>query len=252
MCSNLERSSRRPTARSVQADEILLTVPFAARWHFVPYDYWRFTPSSFRYLLETTGFSDGRGVRARQRLHRCLLQGDRTLPALPLPDSRRSAYTTGASSWRSYRCPSWPFSRSAHVSPCRAGVATIASATPLPPSAGEHARARGSRLPAVRIGRSLEAFRRGALRPDSSRRHVVLLPKGAGGHALPAAGVHVVRPSLRPAQSPRLATLVDAYREAEYESAEEARHAATTYADALAHAPPEPSRSSRRRRHRRR
>lgn len=35
---------------------LLLTVPFAARWHFIPYDYWRFTPSSLNYLLTATGF----------------------------------------------------------------------------------------------------------------------------------------------------------------------------------------------------
>ena len=35
---------------------LLLTVPFAARWHFVPYDYWRYTPSSLKHLLETAGF----------------------------------------------------------------------------------------------------------------------------------------------------------------------------------------------------
>jgi SAM-dependent methyltransferase len=32
------------------------TVPFAARWHFVPFDYWRFTPSSLKQLLEEAGF----------------------------------------------------------------------------------------------------------------------------------------------------------------------------------------------------
>jgi SAM-dependent methyltransferase len=37
---------------------LLLTVPFAARWHFVPHDYWRFTPSSLKHLLETAGFGD--------------------------------------------------------------------------------------------------------------------------------------------------------------------------------------------------
>jgi SAM-dependent methyltransferase len=37
---------------------LILTVPFAARWHFIPYDYWRFTPSSLRKLLEEPGFSD--------------------------------------------------------------------------------------------------------------------------------------------------------------------------------------------------
>ena len=37
---------------------LLLTVPFAARWHFIPYDYWRFTPSCLNKLLTTAGFQD--------------------------------------------------------------------------------------------------------------------------------------------------------------------------------------------------
>lgn len=45
--------------------QIVLTVPFAARWHYIPHDYWRFTPSSLRMLLERAGFRDvvvhGRG-----------------------------------------------------------------------------------------------------------------------------------------------------------------------------------------------
>lgn len=36
--------------------QLVLTVPFAARWHYVPHDYWRFTPSSLRLLLERNGF----------------------------------------------------------------------------------------------------------------------------------------------------------------------------------------------------
>jgi SAM-dependent methyltransferase len=39
---------------------ILMTVPFAARWHFIPYDYWRFTPSSLHELLREKGFDDVR------------------------------------------------------------------------------------------------------------------------------------------------------------------------------------------------
>jgi SAM-dependent methyltransferase len=39
---------------------LLMTVPFAARWHFVPYDYWRFTPSSLAHLLRQAGFADVR------------------------------------------------------------------------------------------------------------------------------------------------------------------------------------------------
>jgi SAM-dependent methyltransferase len=36
---------------------IVLTVPFAARWHYVPNDYWRFTPSGMRTVLERAGFT---------------------------------------------------------------------------------------------------------------------------------------------------------------------------------------------------
>ncbi len=36
---------------------LLLTVPFAARWHFIPHDYWRFTPSGLEILLGKAGFS---------------------------------------------------------------------------------------------------------------------------------------------------------------------------------------------------
>ncbi len=39
---------------------LLMTVPFAARWHFVPYDYWRFTPSAIAYLLRQAGFTNVR------------------------------------------------------------------------------------------------------------------------------------------------------------------------------------------------
>jgi SAM-dependent methyltransferase len=37
---------------------LLLTVPFAARWHFIPHDYWRFTPSGLGRLLMLAGFMD--------------------------------------------------------------------------------------------------------------------------------------------------------------------------------------------------
>jgi SAM-dependent methyltransferase len=44
---------------------LLLTVPFSARWHFIPYDYWRPTPSALDHLLRNAGFTNvgvyGRG-----------------------------------------------------------------------------------------------------------------------------------------------------------------------------------------------
>jgi SAM-dependent methyltransferase len=39
---------------------LVLTVPFAARWHFVPFDYWRFTPSALAHLLDEAGFGNVR------------------------------------------------------------------------------------------------------------------------------------------------------------------------------------------------
>jgi SAM-dependent methyltransferase len=39
---------------------LLLTVPFAARWHFIPYDYWRYTPSGLDDLLKKAGFTNAR------------------------------------------------------------------------------------------------------------------------------------------------------------------------------------------------
>jgi SAM-dependent methyltransferase len=35
---------------------VLFTVPFAARWHYIPYDYWRFTPSALKSILTEAGF----------------------------------------------------------------------------------------------------------------------------------------------------------------------------------------------------
>lgn len=35
---------------------LILTVPFAARWHYIPHDYWRFTPSGLVTLLSPRGF----------------------------------------------------------------------------------------------------------------------------------------------------------------------------------------------------
>lgn len=39
---------------------LYLTVPFAARWHFIPHDFWRYTPSGLSRLLSGAGFVDVR------------------------------------------------------------------------------------------------------------------------------------------------------------------------------------------------
>jgi SAM-dependent methyltransferase len=44
--------------------KLILTVPFAARWHYIPHDYWRYTPSSLNNLLGEAKFGEVR-VTAR-------------------------------------------------------------------------------------------------------------------------------------------------------------------------------------------
>jgi SAM-dependent methyltransferase len=39
---------------------VALTIPFAARWHFIPHDYWRPTPSALDHLLSKVGFTNVR------------------------------------------------------------------------------------------------------------------------------------------------------------------------------------------------
>ena len=55
---------------------LLLTVPFAARWHFIPYDYWRFTPAGFNRLLGEAEFEDikvyARGNAVTVAAYKCL------------------------------------------------------------------------------------------------------------------------------------------------------------------------------------
>ncbi len=37
--------------------KMVATIPFAVRWHFIPYDYWRYTPSGLNNLLTQAGFN---------------------------------------------------------------------------------------------------------------------------------------------------------------------------------------------------
>jgi SAM-dependent methyltransferase len=38
--------------------ELFFSVPFQARYHYIPHDYWRFTPAGLEILLAKAGFSD--------------------------------------------------------------------------------------------------------------------------------------------------------------------------------------------------
>ena len=61
---------------SSPAGSLILTVPFAARWHFIPHDYWRFTPSGLQRLSRVRRVHECGRVRAGKRPDRGMLQGD--------------------------------------------------------------------------------------------------------------------------------------------------------------------------------
>jgi len=44
----------------VPGGELILTMPFAARWHYVPQDFRRYTPTALKAILETAGFDQVR------------------------------------------------------------------------------------------------------------------------------------------------------------------------------------------------
>lgn len=68
---------------------LLLTLPFAARWHFIPYDYWRITPSGLDYLLRGCGFSETRVyARGNAGTVACYKMMAIILPVLLSQDSR--------------------------------------------------------------------------------------------------------------------------------------------------------------------
>jgi SAM-dependent methyltransferase len=54
--------------------KLVLTVPFAARWHFIPHDYFRYTPSGLLLLLTSSGFDEVR-ISARGPAYGGVLQG---------------------------------------------------------------------------------------------------------------------------------------------------------------------------------
>ncbi len=42
----------------VDKGSLFFSVPFQARYHYIPHDYWRFTPTSLRLLLDKAGFEN--------------------------------------------------------------------------------------------------------------------------------------------------------------------------------------------------
>jgi SAM-dependent methyltransferase len=58
------------------AGQLILTVPFAARWHFIPADFWRFTPSGLSHILTKAGFVEiavyARGNGVTVAAYKCL------------------------------------------------------------------------------------------------------------------------------------------------------------------------------------
>jgi SAM-dependent methyltransferase len=88
----------RELARALaQHGQLILTVPFAARWHFVPHDYWRYTPSGLHHLLTVAGF---RGVRVYARGGALAVAGYKVLGYVLLLLAGNGCGGCAAVSWR--------------------------------------------------------------------------------------------------------------------------------------------------------
>ena len=109
---------------------LLLTVPFAARWHYIPYDYWRFTPSGLASLLDDAGFGRpmvyARGNEVTVACYKVMA----LILVLLMGDLRPAAWkwvARGFAEWFSHRC--WSGWRSSGDGRCGHGEGVIASAT---------------------------------------------------------------------------------------------------------------------------
>lgn len=76
------------------AGRLILTVPFAARWHFIPHDYWRFTPSCLKHLMQSAGFADITIFARGNALTVACYKNMAVVIALVMPQKRRSWKTT--------------------------------------------------------------------------------------------------------------------------------------------------------------
>lgn len=76
---------------------LIVTVPFAARWHYIPHDYWRYTPSSLRNLFEAAGLGETVVyARGNELTVACYKLMALVLPALFPPEGGLSARRLGA------------------------------------------------------------------------------------------------------------------------------------------------------------
>ena len=64
------------------------TVPFQARFHYIPHDYWRFTPTALKMITEQAGFGS---VRVMARGHDVVVACYKMLGACYRIGSRRPA-----------------------------------------------------------------------------------------------------------------------------------------------------------------
>jgi len=67
--------------------QALLTVPFAVRWHFIPYDYWRPTPSGIAELFASAGFKKIRVLGRGNELTVACYKGMQFIFALLAPQN---------------------------------------------------------------------------------------------------------------------------------------------------------------------
>jgi len=69
---------------------LIMTVPFAARWHFIPHDYWRYTPSGLMHLLQAAGFEAIRVYARGNALTVACYKNMAVVISLVMPQGRRT------------------------------------------------------------------------------------------------------------------------------------------------------------------
>ena len=109
---------------------LVLTVPFSARYHFVPYDYWRYTPASLDMLLRGAGLTDVEVFARGNAVTVAALQGHGADPAAPAAAVRQRGAALRPARRGRRRLAAPPRPRCGRQRLLRATAATTASATP--------------------------------------------------------------------------------------------------------------------------
>ncbi len=214
--------------------QLLLTVPFAARWHYIPHDYWRYTPSSLTLLLKDAGFRDvsvySRGNAFTVACYKVMAL---LLPLL-LPQGRSRTAAVFLAFWGSARCPFCWCSPAPPICPWAATAAMIVWDIPFWPRNSGRSTAmlemRSRRCPVCRSGDESRIFAEANLDPRKIGRFTFAsrkLPEYMHCRLVECPICDLLYSS----PAPTVAAITTTYREAAFDSGEESRRAGALTGD---------------------